>query len=95
MGRWSRSRAPAGRGAVRAFKKRGWRPCWAVGRWQGRYAQPWLLLTNWPQAQANWYGLRMWEEAAFRDLKSGGWQWHRSQIRLAPPTPIACGSSSP
>ena len=68
-------------GAVRAFKKRGWRPCWAVGRWQGRYAQPWLLLTNWSQAQANWYGLRMWEEAALRDLKSGGWQWHRSQIR--------------
>ncbi len=68
-------------GAVRAFKKRGWHPCWAVGRGQGRYAQPWLLLTNWPQAQANWYGLRMWAEAAFRDLKSGGWQWHRSQIR--------------
>ena len=68
-------------GAVHAFKAAGWRPCWAVGRWQGRYAQPWLLLTNWPQAQARWYGLRMWEEAAFRDLKSGGWQWQRSRIR--------------
>ena len=68
-------------GAVRAFKKSGWRPCWAVGRWQGRYKEPWLLLTNWPHAQASWYGLRMWEEAAFRDLKSGGWQWQRSHIR--------------
>ena len=68
-------------GAVRAFKKSGWQPCWAVGRWQGRYAQPWLLLTNWPHAQAAWYGLRMWEEAAFRDVKSGGWHWHRSQVR--------------
>lgn len=68
-------------GAVHAFKAAGWRPWWAVGRWQGRYAQPWLLLTNWPQTPARWYGLRMWEEAAFRDLKSGGWQWQRSRIR--------------
>ena len=70
-----------GTGAGRAFKTAGWRAGWAVGRWQGRYAQPWLLLTNWPQAQAKWYGLRMWEEAAFRDLKSGGWQWQRSRVR--------------
>lgn len=44
-------------------------------------AQPWLLVTNWPQAQARWYGLRMWEEAAFKDLKSGGWQWQRRHVR--------------
>lgn len=68
-------------GAVEAFKGAGWVPCWAVARWQGRQAAPWLLLTNWPQAHGQWYGLRMWEEAAFKDLKSGAWQWQRSHVR--------------
>ena len=66
---------------VEAFKGVGWLPCWAVGRWQGGQAEPWLLLTNWPRAQSQWYGLRMWEEAAFKDLKSGAWQWQRSHGR--------------
>lgn len=69
-------------GAVRVFKKAGWRAYWIVGQWRRRAPQPWLLVTNWPQAQARWYGLRMWEEAAFKDLKSSGWQWQRSHVRL-------------
>lgn len=67
-------------GAVEAFKGAGWLPCWAVARWQGGHPQPWLLLTNWPQAHSQWYALRMWEEAAFKDLKSSAWQWQRSRI---------------
>ena len=68
-------------GAVRVFKHAGWPAYWVVGQWRRGAAQPWLLVTNWPQAQARWYGLRMWEEAAFKDLKSGGWQWQRSHVR--------------
>lgn len=68
------------KGSVWAFKKRGWLPCWAVGRWDPRYREPWLLLTNWPTAQGSWYGLRMWQEVAFRDFKSTGWQWQRSRV---------------
>ena len=67
-------------GAVEAFKKAGWQRCWAVGQWRGRYQEPWLLLTNWPHAQGAWYGLRMWEELAFRDFKSQGWHWQRSRV---------------
>jgi hypothetical protein len=63
-----------------AFKKAHWQPCWAVAYWKRPHEQPWLLLTNWPQAQGQWYAVRMWEELAFRDLKSCGWQWQRSRV---------------
>jgi hypothetical protein len=68
------------RGSVRAFKKAGWLDCWAIGIWDSGYQEPWLLLTNWPQAQSQQYGWRMWEELAFRDFKSGGWQWQKSRV---------------
>lgn len=68
-------------GGVAAFKKAGWLPCWGVAHWDPRSAEPWLLVTNCPEAQATWYALRMWEEAAFRDFKSNGWQWQRSHVR--------------
>jgi Transposase DDE domain len=67
-------------GWVYAFKKAGWCRCWAVGQWRAPHQEAWLLLTNWPGAHGNWYGLRMWEELAFRDLKSLGWQWQRSRV---------------
>ena len=38
-------------------------------------------MTNYPQAEAGWYGMGMWEELAFKDLKSNGWQWQRSRVR--------------
>jgi hypothetical protein len=66
---------------VRAFKKAGWRQCRALGYWKVGQKEPWLLVTNWPGATTAEYGLRMWEEAAFRDLKSGGFNWQRSRVR--------------
>jgi Transposase DDE domain len=68
------------RGQVEAFKKAGWLRCWAVGLWRAPHTAPWLLLTNWPKARGQWYGWRMWEELAFRDFKSTGWQWQRSHV---------------
>lgn len=67
-------------GQVDAFKKAGWIRCWAQGQWRKGHDDPWLLLTNYPKAQAEWYGMRMWEELAFRDFKSYGWQWQRSHV---------------
>jgi hypothetical protein len=67
-------------GQVHAFKKAGWLHCWAVGKWQSQNREPWLLLTNYPAAQGSWYALRMWEELAFKDFKSTGWQWQRSRV---------------
>lgn len=67
-------------GWVWAFKKAGWMRCWAMAYWKRPQEQPWLLLTNWPQAQDRWYGIRMWEELGFRDWKSMGWEWQRSRV---------------
>ena len=39
---------------VRAFKQAGWLRCWSQGRWQPGHAEPWLLLTNHPNAQSDW-----------------------------------------
>jgi hypothetical protein len=67
-------------GAVEAFRKAGWRRCWAMAYWGVGQREPWLLLSNWQQAQAPQYGWRMWEELAFRDLKSSGWHWQKSRV---------------
>lgn len=68
------------RGAVGAFKKAEWLKCWAITVWEAGQAEPWLLLTNWQAARGSEHGWRMWEELAFRDFKSGGWQWQRSRV---------------
>jgi len=65
---------------VGAFKKAGWLNCWAVGAWDKNCREPWLLVTNDPNSRSRGYALRMWEEAAFRDFKSNGWQWQRSHL---------------
>lgn len=67
-------------GPVTAFKKAGGLACRAIACWSCGHAQPWLLLTNDPDAQAVWYGWRMWEELGFRDFKSYGWGWHKSRV---------------
>jgi len=67
-------------GWVQAFKKAGWLRCYALAYWGRDHKEPWLLLTNYPGAQSQWYGWRMWEELAFRDLKSSGWNWQKSQV---------------
>ncbi|MEQ9370344.1 MAG: transposase, partial [Coleofasciculus chthonoplastes F3-SA18-01] len=28
-----------------------------------------------------WYGLRSWIESSYRDIKSDGWQWHKTRLR--------------
>lgn len=67
-------------GWVKAFKNAGWQRCWAIAYWGQGYKEPWLLLTDWELVQAPAYGWRMWEELAFRDLKSYGWNWQRSHV---------------
>jgi hypothetical protein len=67
--------------AVQAFKKAGWVSGRALGYWKVGREEPWLLLTNWPGATTAEYALRVWEEQAFRDLKSNGFNWQRSRVR--------------
>jgi hypothetical protein len=66
----------------RVFKKAGWLPARAHVLWKAAYTEPWYLITNCPRLHAERYALRAWQEQGFRDLKSGGWQWQHSQVRL-------------
>jgi hypothetical protein len=61
------------------FKKAGWLPSYVQVYWEIGQRQPWCLVTN-THLSAHHYGIRVWQEEGFRDLKSGGWQWQRSQV---------------
>jgi hypothetical protein len=56
--------------------------CTLLARWDGGYADPWLLLTDLaPGAgEACWYGLRAWIEQGFKITKRGGWHWQRTRM---------------
>ena len=58
----------------------GWLRCYVHVKWPARFEEPWCLITNCSYIGANGYGVRVWEEEGFRDLKSGGWQWQRSRV---------------
>jgi hypothetical protein len=48
--------------------------------WHTAYDEPWCLITNDPALVGDEYAWRVWEEEAFRDLKSGGWKWNQSHV---------------
>jgi hypothetical protein len=50
--------------------------------WDWQERDMWCLLTNDPSLQYHAYAIRNWQEQGFRDLKSGGFNWQRSQVRL-------------
>jgi len=64
----------------KAFKKAGWLPAIAHVIWDTPYRQAWCLVTNCSHISARLYANRYWQEAAFRDLKSDGWQWQKSLV---------------
>lgn len=55
-------------------------PLYVHLRWSRSMSEAWCLATNAPTLEARHYALRMWQEESFRDLKSGGWNWQRSQV---------------
>lgn len=64
------------------FKQRGRIPAHARALWGVGYAEPWALVTNDAGLTGYEYARRNWQEQSFRDLKSGGWHWGSSRIRL-------------
>jgi hypothetical protein len=56
--------------------------CTLLARWAEGHEGGWYVLTDLPPqaADAAWYGLRMWIEHGYKQLKSAGWQWQRSRI---------------
>lgn len=57
--------------------------CTLLARWDQGYRDPWLVLTDLEPQQADilWYGLRSWIECLFKDLKRGGFNWHRTRMQ--------------
>ena len=57
--------------------------CTLLARWDEGYKDPWLIVTDLEAEQGNtlWYGLRSWIESSYRDVKSDGWQWHKTRMR--------------
>ena len=57
--------------------------CTLLARWDDGYADPWLILTDLNSTDANilWYRFRSWIECSYRDVKSDGWQWHKTRLR--------------
>jgi hypothetical protein len=69
-----------GRGAV--FKKYGWRTASVVAVWGARHRTPLLVVSDRP---LQWellavYRQRASAEGTYRDYKSDGWEWERSQV---------------
>lgn len=57
--------------------------CTLLARWDDSYADPWLILTDLTptNADVSWYGFRSWIECSYRDVKSDGWQWHKTRLQ--------------
>lgn len=56
--------------------------CTLLIQWDARYHEACLIVTDLPPAQVrhNLYGLRVWIEAGFKDLKRGGLHWEQTKM---------------
>jgi len=56
--------------------------CTLLARWEVGCKEGWLVVTDLPPlgAEIAWYGLRVWVEAGFKDLKRDGWQWQHTRM---------------
>ena len=54
-----------------------------LAHWDEQYTDPWLVLTDLEpnQADLRWYQLRCWIECGYRDVKSDGFNWHKTRLR--------------
>lgn len=70
-------------GAAEVFKDAGWRSVYVAACWRRGEKHPWLLISSWKSGPRCFalYRRRMQQEESFRDEKSSGFQWQRSQIR--------------
>ena len=56
--------------------------CTLLARWDEGYKEPWLIVTDLEPEQGDilWYSLRIGIECSYRDVKSDGWQWHKTRL---------------
>lgn len=70
-------------GSVQVFKKQGWRSARVAAYWRRGCKEPLLVVSSLQKGTelVREYRLRSAIEALFRDWKSSGWQYERSQVR--------------
>lgn len=57
--------------------------CTLLACWEEGYKAPWLIITDLEpeQGKVRWYSFRSGIESSYRDVKSDGWQWHKTRLR--------------
>jgi hypothetical protein len=83
ISRWIRVPGTIWQGVVECFASPKSRlHCTLLMQWQVGYEHAWIILTDLAPEEANvaWYGLRVWIEAGFKDVKRGGLGWHHSKM---------------
>jgi len=86
ISRWVPAPGTKWQGVVECFAQQKSRLCCTLlMQWEVGYEHPWIVLTDLAPAEANvaWYGLRVWIEAGFKDVKRGGLGWHHNKMRDA------------
>lgn len=50
--------------------------------WASDATEPWAILTDLSPdtAEIAWYGMRMWIEGSYKDMKRGGWHWEQTKM---------------
>jgi hypothetical protein len=56
--------------------------CTLLLSWAADAEEPWVIVTDLaPEVAAvAWYGMRMWIEASYKDIKRGGWHWEQTKM---------------
>lgn len=80
---WLEERHFAWTGPVFLFKDAGWLAVELTARWDRRYKEPWILISDRPAGTARLieYRRRTRVEAAYQDAKSRGFDLERSKLR--------------
>ena len=65
------------------FIKRGRVQGHVIVHWEKGCNEPWILITNDADLTGAEYAIRNWQEQAFRDYKSAGWEMEKTGIRDA------------
>jgi hypothetical protein len=80
---WLQARGFAWTGPVSLFKDAGWLAVELTVRWDRRYKEPWILVSDRPAGHARVveYRRRTRVEAAYQDAKSRGFDLERSKLR--------------
>jgi hypothetical protein len=69
-----------GHSSGKVFKRRRRIRARAYALGEGEATEPWALVTNHPNYNRREDAQRTWQEPSFRELKSQGWQWSKSQV---------------